>query len=220
MLLQQPSNWVLQNVLGSMSSAITVLVLFQLQSLIAGANAAGAGGPGRVTLMNQGWLFGGQYTPGSEAPAFSDTSFQVVTIPHSVVPLGWNNLTIIPGIKSGSTAVILTFLGPAIMALFARSSILTVSSRSRPRLLMAIHCQLTRAVTYLSVMKSRTTLIKQVMSSPSSSTLDGPMSIRKVLRMVPRVWTTWSPAESIVTLLCERCHPRSYLTFLLNPSTS
>jgi beta-galactosidase len=66
-------------------------VLALLQTLISGANAAGAGGPEGVTPLNQGWLFGGEYTPGSEALAFADSSFQPVTIPHSVVPLGWNN---------------------------------------------------------------------------------------------------------------------------------
>ena len=68
-----------------------ILVLGLLQVLISAAYAAGAGGPEGVTLINQGWLFGGEYTPGSEAPDFNDASFQEVTIPHVVVPLGWNN---------------------------------------------------------------------------------------------------------------------------------
>jgi beta-galactosidase len=74
---------------GAMARIITLLAL--LQTLISGAYAAGAGGPAGVTSINQGWLFGGEYTPGSEALAFDDTSFQQVTIPHSVVPLSWNN---------------------------------------------------------------------------------------------------------------------------------
>jgi beta-galactosidase len=89
MLLKSTRNRALENVLGAMSRMTVVLAL--LQTLISGANAAGAGGPEGVTPLNQGWLFGGEYTPGSEAPAFADSSFQQVTIPHSVVPLGWNN---------------------------------------------------------------------------------------------------------------------------------
>jgi beta-galactosidase len=70
-------------------SMLAVIAL--LQTLISTAHAAGSGGPEGITPLNQGWLFGGEYTPGSEAVDFADSSFQTVTIPHSVVPLGWNN---------------------------------------------------------------------------------------------------------------------------------
>ncbi|KFY17626.1 hypothetical protein V492_00521 [Pseudogymnoascus sp. VKM F-4246] len=71
-------------------ASLTALLVF-LPTLITTVHAAGAGGPEGVTPLNQGWLFGGEYTPGSEVPTFDDTSFQEVTIPHVVTPLGWNN---------------------------------------------------------------------------------------------------------------------------------
>ena len=68
-----------------------MLVFALLQTLVVSAYAAGAGGPEGITPLNQGWLFGGEYTTGSEAPGFNDAGFEQVTIPHAVVPLGWNN---------------------------------------------------------------------------------------------------------------------------------
>ena len=85
----QARSGVLDSALGSMANIVAMFVL--LQTLITTAYAAGAGGPDGVTPINQGWLFGGEYTPGSEVPAFDDTKFQEITIPHVVVPLGWNN---------------------------------------------------------------------------------------------------------------------------------
>ncbi|KAJ5832486.1 beta-galactosidase [Penicillium riverlandense] len=57
-----------------------------LQAVVSGASTTG---PEGVTLINQNWLFGGEYTTGSEAPGFDDSGFQQVTIPHIVTPLGW-----------------------------------------------------------------------------------------------------------------------------------
>jgi hypothetical protein len=70
-----------------------MVIIFSLLQilLISGAHAAGSGGPSGILPLNQGWLFGGEYTVGGEAPAFDDSSFQQITIPHSVVPLGWKN---------------------------------------------------------------------------------------------------------------------------------
>jgi beta-galactosidase len=39
--------------------------------------------------LNQGWLFGGEYTPGSAEPGYDDSGFGRVTLPHTVVPLSW-----------------------------------------------------------------------------------------------------------------------------------
>lgn len=60
-----------------------------LQAVI--SRASTASGPSGVVPFNHGWLFGGEYTAGSEAPGFDDSGFEPVTIPHVVVPLGWNN---------------------------------------------------------------------------------------------------------------------------------
>jgi len=57
----------------------------------AGARAAStqtsAGGSG----FNRGWLFGGEYTPGSERAGYDDSAFTPVTLPHTVTPLSWGN---------------------------------------------------------------------------------------------------------------------------------
>jgi beta-galactosidase len=39
--------------------------------------------------LNQGWLFGGEYTSGAAEPGHDDSGFQPVTLPHTVVPLSW-----------------------------------------------------------------------------------------------------------------------------------
>jgi len=41
--------------------------------------------------LNDGWLFGGEYQPGTEATGYDDTSFAPVTIPHCVTTLSWRN---------------------------------------------------------------------------------------------------------------------------------
>ncbi len=44
-----------------------------------------------VFSMNANWLFGGQYTSGSESSFFDDSNFAPVTLPHTVTPLSWQN---------------------------------------------------------------------------------------------------------------------------------
>ncbi len=39
--------------------------------------------------FNTGWLFGGEYTDGSEDPGYDDSGFTPVTLPHTVTPLSW-----------------------------------------------------------------------------------------------------------------------------------
>ena len=41
--------------------------------------------------FNQGWLFGGIYQKGAEAPKHSDRRFAKVTLPHTVAPLSWRD---------------------------------------------------------------------------------------------------------------------------------
>jgi beta-galactosidase len=46
---------------------------------------------GLAFSMNTNWLFGGQYTSGSESSSFDDSNFAPVTVPHTVVPLSWKD---------------------------------------------------------------------------------------------------------------------------------
>ena len=41
--------------------------------------------------LNTNWLFGGQYTAGSESSFYHDGNFARVTVPHTVVPLSWKD---------------------------------------------------------------------------------------------------------------------------------
>jgi beta-galactosidase len=41
--------------------------------------------------LNQDWLFGGQYVPGAEGPAYPETGFVDVTLPHIVTDLSWGD---------------------------------------------------------------------------------------------------------------------------------
>jgi beta-galactosidase len=50
-----------------------------------GSSAPGVGSG----LLNDGWLFGGEYQPGTEAADFDDSDFAAVTVPHSVAALSW-----------------------------------------------------------------------------------------------------------------------------------
>ncbi len=53
---------------------------------------APAPGPTNLTFsLNANWLFGGQYTAGSESKVYDDSGFAPVTLPHSVADLSWRN---------------------------------------------------------------------------------------------------------------------------------
>ena len=54
-------------------------------------NAAPAIPLRRVYSLNRNWLFGGKMTPGADAPAFDDSKFQRVTLPHTNVELPWHS---------------------------------------------------------------------------------------------------------------------------------
>jgi hypothetical protein len=69
--------------------------------MVGGLGAAGAQAATRVPEIqaaeqatraydfNQGWLFGGVYTPGAELTGHNDSRFAHITVPHTVVPLSW-----------------------------------------------------------------------------------------------------------------------------------
>jgi beta-galactosidase len=45
----------------------------------------------RVYSLNRNWLFQAQVPPGADAPAFNDSGFQRVTLPHTNVELPWHS---------------------------------------------------------------------------------------------------------------------------------
>jgi len=47
--------------------------------------------PAGLYQFNQGWLFGGVFAAGSQAPGYDDSGFTRVTLPHTVTPLSWRN---------------------------------------------------------------------------------------------------------------------------------
>ncbi len=60
--------------------------------------AASAAAAGQATVLtpgiyplNQGWLFGGVYVDGAQAPGYAETGFAAVTLPHTVTPLSWGD---------------------------------------------------------------------------------------------------------------------------------
>jgi beta-galactosidase len=53
------------------------------------AGARAAAPATRSYDFNQGWLFGGVYTPGAELTGHNDSRFAHITVPHTVVPLSW-----------------------------------------------------------------------------------------------------------------------------------
>jgi beta-galactosidase len=55
---------------------------------VAEAAASSQGATAGTVSLNAGWLFG-PFAAGSDQPGFDDRSFEAVTVPHCVVPLGW-----------------------------------------------------------------------------------------------------------------------------------
>jgi beta-galactosidase len=62
-----------------------------LLALVGGMDRTDAGPTGLSFSMNANWLFGGQYTSGSESSFYDDSNFAPVTVPHTVTPLSWQN---------------------------------------------------------------------------------------------------------------------------------
>jgi beta-galactosidase len=62
-----------------------------LLALVGGMSRTNAGPTGLSFSMNTNWLFGGQYTSGSESSFYDDSNFAPVTVPHTVTQLSWQN---------------------------------------------------------------------------------------------------------------------------------
>ncbi|HWM99916.1 MAG TPA: glycoside hydrolase family 2 TIM barrel-domain containing protein, partial [Streptosporangiaceae bacterium] len=62
-----------------------------LLALVGGVTRTDDQPAGLAFSMNTNWLFGGQYTSGSETSSFDDSTFAPVTVPHTVVPLSWKD---------------------------------------------------------------------------------------------------------------------------------
>ena len=62
-----------------------------LLALVGGITRTDKQAVGLAFSMNTNWLFGGQYTSGSESSSYDDSNFAPVTVPHTVVPLSWKN---------------------------------------------------------------------------------------------------------------------------------
>ncbi len=62
-----------------------------LIALVGGITRTGEQPTDLAFSMNTSWLFGGQYTSGSESSFFDDSNFAPVTLPHTVTPLSWQN---------------------------------------------------------------------------------------------------------------------------------
>ncbi len=62
-----------------------------LLAVVGGITRTGEQPTGLVFPMNTNWLFGGQYTSGSESSFFDDSNFAPVTVPHTVTQLSWQD---------------------------------------------------------------------------------------------------------------------------------
>ena len=69
----------------------TFLVGASVGAALAQAQNAPAVPPRRVYSLNRNWLFQAKLTPGADAPAFNDSSFRRVTLPHTNVELPWHS---------------------------------------------------------------------------------------------------------------------------------
>lgn len=71
------------------SAAATLAAVPVLRSW--GAVASRRGPAQRTLSMDRNWLFGGKFQDAALDPSFSDSSFERVTLPHTVTPLSWQN---------------------------------------------------------------------------------------------------------------------------------
>jgi hypothetical protein len=49
------------------------------------------GDPAEILSLDQDWLFGGRWIRAVAQPAFNDSPFARITLPHSVASLSWKN---------------------------------------------------------------------------------------------------------------------------------
>jgi beta-galactosidase len=61
------------------------------EELLSGRAAAALGEGTRRYEFNQGWLFGGRYVKRAELPAYDDSRYARVTLPHTVRELSWTS---------------------------------------------------------------------------------------------------------------------------------
>ncbi len=69
----------------------TGVAALPLLALVGGFTRTGEQPANLAFSMNANWLFGGQYTAGSESSFFDDSNFAPVTVPHTVTQLSWQN---------------------------------------------------------------------------------------------------------------------------------
>ena len=62
-----------------------------LIALVGDITRSGQQPAGLTFSLNTNWLFGGQYTAGSENSFYNDSHFAPVTVPHTVTRLSWEN---------------------------------------------------------------------------------------------------------------------------------
>ena len=67
------------------------MAVLPLLALVGGITRPDERATGLTFSMNANWRFGGQYTSGSESSFFDDGNFALVTVPHTVTPLSWQN---------------------------------------------------------------------------------------------------------------------------------
>jgi beta-galactosidase len=75
---------------GLIGVAAIVYGLSRRPTTAAAAAEDSAGSTGEYAF-NQDWLFGGVYVNGAETPGYSESSFEIVTLPHTVTPLSWGD---------------------------------------------------------------------------------------------------------------------------------
>ncbi len=59
------------------------------QATAFGLNKGAAGAATRILPFDQDWLFGGESKPGDATPAYDDSAFAPVSLPHCVTSLSW-----------------------------------------------------------------------------------------------------------------------------------
>jgi beta-galactosidase len=76
---------------GVMGAAILATSATLRPRSVRAAEVTSASAPPGAYTLNEGWLFGGAYVSGAEAPGFSEAGFAAVTLPHTVTPLSWGD---------------------------------------------------------------------------------------------------------------------------------
>jgi beta-galactosidase len=81
-----------RNFIQSCAISMVALSSGSLMGCLATRKASGKNGAAGIKLsLDEDWLFGGKFIPGSMASDFNDSSFKSVTIPHAVAELSWQD---------------------------------------------------------------------------------------------------------------------------------